>query len=186
MIDRVQKVIQFKKLSASGFADLVGVPRSTISHILSGRNNPSLEFLQKVLDVFPEIRTEWLVRGKGNMLETGSSLFPDKIPVSRDQSVPSVAFPKEGERARKEISPAGIATIPFPEYNKTVSGLESAGKTPPGKDFLTDKASGNVPENTEDPAKTMRKGAQAHKDLYRVLFFYTDGTFSEFCPGIPN
>jgi transcriptional regulator with XRE-family HTH domain len=67
MLDRIQLLIKSKNLTASKFADEIGVQRSGISHILSGRNKPSLEFIQKILSRFPEIRMEWLLNGAGQM-----------------------------------------------------------------------------------------------------------------------
>ncbi len=75
MIERIRNIISAKQMSSSGFADAIGVPRSTISHILSGRNNPSLELVQKILDAFPDIRTQWLVRGDGDMSDRMQDLF---------------------------------------------------------------------------------------------------------------
>lgn len=57
-------------LNASLFADKIGVQRSSISHILSGRNKPSLDFVMKVLTVFPEVDASWILSGKGNFLKT--------------------------------------------------------------------------------------------------------------------
>lgn len=63
---RLQKVIDYYGESASSFAEKIGVQRSSISHILSGRNKPSLEFVLKVLSSFPEVELYWLLNGKGN------------------------------------------------------------------------------------------------------------------------
>ncbi|WP_460218991.1 helix-turn-helix domain-containing protein [Psychroserpens sp. MEBiC05023] len=65
-IKRLQKVIDFYGESASSFAEKIGVQRSSISHILSGRNKPSLDFVLKVLSSFPEVELYWLMNGKGN------------------------------------------------------------------------------------------------------------------------
>jgi len=62
---RLQKVIDFYGESASSFAEKIGVQRSSISHILSGRNKPSLDFIMKVLSSFPEVELYWLLNGKG-------------------------------------------------------------------------------------------------------------------------
>lgn len=62
---RLEKVIDYYGESASSFAEKIGVQRSSISHILSGRNKPSLEFVMKVLSSFPEIELYWLLNGKG-------------------------------------------------------------------------------------------------------------------------
>jgi len=62
---RLQKIIDYYGLSASSFADKIGVQRSNISHILSGRNKPSLDFVMKTLSSFPEVDLYWLLNGKG-------------------------------------------------------------------------------------------------------------------------
>ncbi|MDT0558716.1 helix-turn-helix transcriptional regulator [Ichthyenterobacterium sp. W332] len=65
-IKRLQKVIDFYGESASSFAEKIGVQRSSISHILSGRNKPSLDFVMKVLSSYPEVELYWLMNGKGH------------------------------------------------------------------------------------------------------------------------
>ncbi len=65
-VNRLEKVIRFYGLSASSFAEKIGVQRSSISHILSARNKPSLEFIMKVLSSFPEVDLYWLLNGKGS------------------------------------------------------------------------------------------------------------------------
>lgn len=65
--DRILRILTSENLSSSRFAEIVGVQRSSISHILSGRNKPSLDFLQKILSNFPAINADWLIIGKGEM-----------------------------------------------------------------------------------------------------------------------
>ena len=65
MKERIEKIMELEKLSASKFADAIGVQRSNISHILSGRNKPSLELVNKILDHFDKINADWLLLGKG-------------------------------------------------------------------------------------------------------------------------
>ncbi len=67
--DRILRILMSENLSSSKFAEIVGVQRSSISHILSGRNKPSLDFLQKILSTFPTINADWLIIGKGEMLK---------------------------------------------------------------------------------------------------------------------
>jgi len=64
-IRRLQKVIDYYGESASSFAEKIGVQRSSISHILSGRNKPSLDFILKILPAYPEVDLYWLFNGKG-------------------------------------------------------------------------------------------------------------------------
>lgn len=63
--ERLHKIIESHSLSASAFADKIGVQRSSISHILSGRNKPSLDFVMKVVNAFPDVELYWLLNGKG-------------------------------------------------------------------------------------------------------------------------
>ena len=76
---RLKKVMEHYQLSAAGFADEIGVQRSSISHLLSGRNKPSLDFVLKVLERFKEVELYWLLNGKGNFPNTvtGPSALPD-------------------------------------------------------------------------------------------------------------
>ncbi|WKK64562.1 helix-turn-helix domain-containing protein [Lutimonas zeaxanthinifaciens] len=64
--ERLKRIMEFYQLSASGFADRIKVPRSSISHLLSGRNKPSLDFVMKVIKEFDEVELYWLLNGKGN------------------------------------------------------------------------------------------------------------------------
>lgn len=64
--ERLNKVMDYYELSAAQFSEKIDVQRSSISHILSGRNKPSLEFVLKILKVFPEVELYWLLNGVGN------------------------------------------------------------------------------------------------------------------------
>ncbi|WP_299162751.1 helix-turn-helix transcriptional regulator [uncultured Eudoraea sp.] len=64
-VRRLEKILNYYGLSASAFADKIAVQRSTISHLLTGRNKPSLEFVLKVVKSFPEVNLYWLLNGKG-------------------------------------------------------------------------------------------------------------------------
>lgn len=69
MKDRLLQLLNKTGLSATKLADEINVQRSGISHILSGRNQPSFDFLAKILTHFPDIDAEWLILGKGNMIK---------------------------------------------------------------------------------------------------------------------
>src|SRR5690606_24287980 len=75
---RLQEIIDFFGESASSFAEKIGVQRSSISHILSGRNKPSLDFILKILSMYPEVELYWLLNGKGT--------FPASNPTTRETS----------------------------------------------------------------------------------------------------
>lgn len=75
---RLQKILDFYGLSATAFSEKITFNRSTISHLLSGRNKPSLEFVMKVLEEFPEVELYWLLNGKGNFPSTSQDLVSKK------------------------------------------------------------------------------------------------------------
>ncbi len=79
MKDRIKQIIQTYGLNAGAFAHKIGVPASTVSYILNGRNQPSAEFFRKVLDIFPAIDANWLIMGSGAMLKNSSIAKTDKI-----------------------------------------------------------------------------------------------------------
>src|SRR3989339_1675522 len=73
MKDRISRFLKEEGISPAKFADILNVQRSSISHYLSGRNNPSLDFIQKILSKFKYINPEWLLLGKGDMYRQGFS-----------------------------------------------------------------------------------------------------------------
>lgn len=75
---RIKNLIQTNELTASGFAEKIGVQRSSISHIISGRNKPSLEFLIKITEVFPETSLSELVYGNKTSIHSPSATDTNK------------------------------------------------------------------------------------------------------------
>jgi transcriptional regulator with XRE-family HTH domain len=75
MKDRIAQIIDYKGLTSSKFADIIGIQRSRISHIMSGRNNPSIDVVTKIVDKFPDIDLKWLMTGQGEMLSSDINLF---------------------------------------------------------------------------------------------------------------
>ncbi|MDN3667132.1 helix-turn-helix domain-containing protein [Algibacter miyuki] len=80
-IKRLQKVMEYYGESASSFAEKISVQRSSISHILSGRNKPSLEFVLKILTTFPEVELYWLLNGKGEFPAQEKTVEQIKAPT---------------------------------------------------------------------------------------------------------
>jgi len=83
---RLQLVIEYYQLSAAAFADKINVQRSSISHLLSGRNKPSLDFVLKVLDQFKEVELYWLLNGKGTFPKEDNTPIPDTASIKTNTS----------------------------------------------------------------------------------------------------
>lgn len=120
---RIQRLINSENLSPTRFADIIGVQRSAISHILSGRNKPSFDLIQKILSKFPRVSSEWLLMGRGEMYKTTiqQRLFDTELkpsipvePKSENKStviqdiVPNISASKEPEI---QINESGIERI---------------------------------------------------------------------------
>lgn len=99
-IKRLEKLLDYYGLSAAAFADKVGVQRSSISHLLAGRNKPSLEFVTKVINTFPEVNLYWLLNGKGPF---PSPTKQPGIDVKIGQSTSEVPQPKAQKSIEKVI-----------------------------------------------------------------------------------
>jgi transcriptional regulator with XRE-family HTH domain len=114
MINRITLLLKHINLNAAQFADKIGVQRSSISHVLSGRNKPSLEFIQKVMTAYPEINSDWLISGKGNINKESDGdigLFKDKkenTDVSRSNisKMRPEALEKPNVNGEKESKPS--------------------------------------------------------------------------------
>ncbi|GAA4271781.1 helix-turn-helix transcriptional regulator [Aquimarina gracilis] len=84
---RIQKIMDYYAVSASSFADYMGVGRSSISHILSGRNKPSLDFVMKITEAYNEVDLQWLLYGKGvfpkseNIMEKKKTIPENSVPL---------------------------------------------------------------------------------------------------------
>lgn len=96
---RLQKILEYYDLSAAAFADKIVVGRSSISHIISGRNKPSLEFVMKVVKSFPEVELYWLLNGKGSF-PASSAAEEKKEPVTPTE-IPAKEIP--GLRSKESL-----------------------------------------------------------------------------------
>lgn len=98
-VKRLDKIIQYYGLSAAAFAEKVGVQRSSISHILSGRNKPSLEFILRILSSFPEVDMYWLLNGKGVFPKSEQSEMLFETPKAVSQKIIDI----QSEASKKNI-----------------------------------------------------------------------------------
>lgn len=120
MKDRIRLLMESENMTPSQFADHLGINRAVISHILNGRNNPSLEVITKILSEMKYVNPEWLINGIGNMYKDGTekkkmqnerTLFPENETKS-DQS------PTKSEYSTEKV--VDEINIPLqPTINKT-------------------------------------------------------------------
>ena len=121
------KIITSEGLTPSLLADEIGVQRSGISHILSGRNYPSFDFLQKLLTRFPKLNAEWFILGQGSMYQSTvtnlTDLFTPSSPESKEPVSPTLPdrpqILSSGDDHQKE-TPGMQPEIPLPAKGKKI------------------------------------------------------------------
>jgi transcriptional regulator with XRE-family HTH domain len=108
MRERIIQFLEHQGISPARFADEIGVQRSSISHIVSGRNNPSFEFIQKILTKYKSLNAEWLMRGVGSMFnnETIKTNIENENPKPIQHSIiGNNLFTNVNDNNDKEIEP---------------------------------------------------------------------------------
>lgn len=165
MVERILLVLKVKNLSPSKFADEIGVQRSSMSHIMSGRNLPSLDLVTKIMNRFPDINPEWLLMGIGQMIKTTQiDLF--------DQNISSI------ENKIESASEPEIETI-----------IEDK------KESLSEKAAENVLQSSEMANKSSQKEEikqdnsaniiiPSQMEIEKIVILYKNKSFKEYYPSL--
>ena len=96
LVDRFKYLMKLNSLSASAFAEKIGVQPSSISHVLSGRNKPSLEFVLKVLMQFPKVSADWLLTGNTTIKE-------NNVESPKEEIIRHTPTPQQSEKRIKKI-----------------------------------------------------------------------------------
>ena len=108
---RLSRIMDFYDLSAASFADKIDVGRSSISHLLSGRNKPSLDFVLKIVNAFPEVELYWLLNGKGSFPKTETSSAPPAPESPAASSGKQQDLFQENKILPREVIPAKNKSI---------------------------------------------------------------------------
>ena len=196
---RFQTILDLENLSPAQLADRLGVQRSGISHILSGRNKPSFELLQRVVQSFPEISAEWLITGNGKPLKEQNQAAASGAASSAASSATSSAANSRSSGTTPSISPSTTSG----SNNSSTSGTIS-GATPPFEGLFNSSEAATEPqipaqtsdiEGIEDeisdfqPLQSSIFDANPANDrekraLKRVILIYNDNTFEELLPPV--
>lgn len=157
MKDRIKQIMDNEHLMPSAFADRLQLGRAVISHILNGRNNPSLDVVTRILSKMDYINPDWLITGNGNMYKSeyenkAPALDNNNQPVSNlnqpdlfSQAVISPSYPPIGNEYRKEIE------VKNPENNI---------------------------ENTDNKQIIYQKLPE--RKIAKIIIYYSDNTFETF------
>ena len=154
MKGRLVQLLDLEQLTPSKFADIIGVQRSSVSHVISGRNNPSYDFLQKTLKAFPGLNAEWLMTGKGTMYEQMGREQPGTL-FDAPMESPDKQFPEDIQDHIPTSTPQAKHEQPSEEPPKDLPGIDTAVNN--GDNLLK-------------------------KRVTQVMVFYDDDTFKSYRP----
>jgi transcriptional regulator with XRE-family HTH domain len=173
MKDRIAHILKTKNLTATKFADELDVQRSGISHILSGRNNPSLDFVIKIKETYPEFSLDWLLMGKGPVTLS--------IPDERREKPKDYLLFEQREESNEKLLQNEVSKPVFDDSSVKKQGDIERGnfKTP-----LEPKI-GQAGTQTKIPSEPeFKKGFDSTKNMKikRIIIFYEDKTFDSYNP----
>ena len=120
MKDRIAHIIRAKNLTAAEFAIRLGIQPSNISHLLSGRNNPSLDFVRKLKETFPEYNLDWIIFGSGPMTVSEPFLPPTAVTDTHvmEEREEEINFDSPAEPSfDSEEQPASMSNPPLPSFH---------------------------------------------------------------------
>ena len=163
MINRINLILRAKNITAKQFAEEIGIQPSGMSHIMSGRNNPSLEFVSKVIRRYPEIDANWLLLGKGEMYGQ-LGIRNEELGIKNNEEL--------GMRNEESYSEPTLFSEPEP-----LPEPEKIAPLPEPKEVIDEQE--DLPLK-EEPAPIIAD----KRRLVKILFFYDDRTFEEYRPSI--
>jgi len=155
--ERIEKIMLKEEMNSAVFAAEIGIQGSTLSHILNGRNNPSLDVLKKILNRFRTVSSDWLILGVGSMYRTEKQSQTPTLFDSIDENI-SKSVVLESNSNEKNISSSAFI------QQKIIPASDIAAQTPPEP-----VASAYIPQ-FDTNSKSVRK----------IIVYYTDNTFQEF------
>lgn len=190
MIDRINLIMRAKNITASQFADEISIQRSGMSHIMSGRNKPSLDFVMRVLNRYPEIDTNWLLFGKGEMYKSANTLESVQNSGKENASdVQPIENKVEPVANGGQIDMFSSEMSDFAPENTTSEVIEN--EVVEKVSVLQDIENQEYPKSTqlvESETKISNLDGDKEKSIQnketrkavRYLVFYSDHTFEEF------
>ena len=163
MNERIREFLSAENKSSAQLAEEIGVQPSGISHILSGRNGPSLDFIQKILKRFPDLGAAWVVSGIGKM-------YPD------EPAEPGIA-------ARPKLKSSGPDLFSTDAEPESTPAEAMAKQDPANQEISMEEPVGVSDEQVILNASVRKKETpllQERGDIDQIVIFYRDGSFSQY------
>ncbi|PKP06106.1 MAG: hypothetical protein CVU10_00655 [Bacteroidetes bacterium HGW-Bacteroidetes-5] len=154
MKDRLQRFLDLEQLTPARLADILGIQRSGLSHILSGRNKPGFDLIQKLLTKFPSLNADWLITGKGKVYKESSP--------SQDITASTTLFGNIEKKEEDVISGKPAISTESKEINGTLEASQPY-------------------ENSIN--ESINRSDQEKRSLRKIIMIYSDHSFVEYIPG---
>ena len=148
---RLQQFLSAENLTQAQLADAIGVARASISHILSGRNKPGFEFIERMAVAYPDLSLDWLICGKGKMYKRGGNdIFAQLSPIQNAaESAPN------GHSEDEQLTPPDMPESLFEDEE-------------------------TIPEEPKETFKVIEDNlSEKEKLISKIIVFYDDNTFTE-------
>ncbi len=162
MKDRIKQIMQNERLTSSAFADKLQLGRAVVSHILNGRNNPSLEVVTRILSQWDNINPDWLLTGTGNMYKNDPQATADILSQPIQQNGNGSLFQ---ENQPDLFSHSAIIPDNNPQTNEY------------RKEIVVEQPK-KEPENIEN--KTIIYQKPSERKITKIIIYYSDNTFETF------
>lgn len=184
MVDRIKELIEIKGLTPAAFANLIEINRSGLTHIFSGRNQPSLDLIRKILLQFPDISTDWLMFGEGEMYrgnlpevaESDSSpIIPSRQPQLQGDLFSSFADETKENRENQNNPSENIPPLSSSHVReKEIFEKKKEVKTTPTETSKKERRAVQ-PRETKSTSDSPRV-----KPIEKIICIYRDKTFEVF------
>lgn len=156
MNSRLEQFLAAENISQSQFADTINVARASVSHILAGRNKPGWDFLNSMMEHYPNLNIEWLMNGKGKMYKT--------MMVEKPQAAPT----PEANPAPDLFSQPVVQEMPVQTPRESNIARTSAGR----------ETNIEATKSQDSPAGPIQVIDNQRK-ISKIVVFYDDNTFIE-------
>ena len=181
--EKIELIIQDKHLNSTQFCNEVGIVPGTLSHIRSGRTEPSLNILRSIAPAFPDINPAWLFYGAEPMYLESDSPTPhgDDVELTHINNIDatetagdiqmSFAFPDS--MSQQPAKPTATANKPIPVFQPAAADAPRRSMLPPG--------GMPTPLNVQEiVSETLKQQQKPQRRIVEVRIFFDDGTFETF------
>lgn len=162
MKERIKKIMESENMTPARFADSLQIGRAVISHILNGRNNPSLDVITRILTQMPDIDSQWLLTGSGNMYKSEISSHSSDSDIKNQNSLPDLFSQLSQENENLVYSTKDSENLKYRKENIVDTYQKE-------------------PQSTINE-RIIYKEAPSKK-VKQIIIYYTDNTFEAFTPG---